>query len=112
MKLVAFLLAVMVLFLSVQPAIASLQENSATQCGGGCCKEEAAPLTGAPATDDCGSGCNPLLGCSTCGGYLFANEQVAVAARMIMKPELPAHSPGTYSQFCVDVWQPPRLLQP
>src|SRR5688500_15799662 len=102
MKLVAFLLAFMVLFLSVQPAVALLQESNAAQCAGGCCTEESTPAADAPATDDCGSQCNPLLACSTCGGYLSASEQALVTSFVITKQQLPARAPGTYSQFCVD----------
>lgn len=109
MKLVAFLLAFIVLFLSVQPALATLQQTEVAQCAGGCCKEEAMPDAGAPVTDNCSDRCNPFLSCSSNGIYLHDNPTVSTAAVFININKHAACSQDTYAQFWADVWQPPRL---
>lgn len=110
MKCMGFILALVVLFLSVQPAFALLKEKQETECAGGCCQqEEEVPAEDGPVDDNCGNQCNPLLACSTCGGFLpnFISLDIATIVNQVAK-----HAPGTqgvYSQFSPDFWQPPKL---
>jgi hypothetical protein len=109
-KFTAFILAFVVLFLSVQPALAVLKEEQTAECAGGCCQhEEEIPAESGPNDDDCGNQCNPLLACSTCGGFLTNFLSFEITTIIEQSAKCASGSQRIYSQFSPDFWQPPKL---
>jgi hypothetical protein len=112
MKLIASIMAFVVLLLMVQPAMAIFHTPEEAECGGGCCKSE----TQAPATenedheeDDCGANCNPFVSCSACGAYTADFVTLTIFNPSITIAKAFPFSQHVYSQFSPDFWQPPKL---
>ena len=108
MKFAGFLLAIMVLFLSVQPVMASMQETEEASCAGGCCKQDQHEEE-TPSKDPCGSNCNPLLACSSYAGYFSINSYGNTVPFIKIKSPSASLTQDTYSSFSADFWQPPRF---
>lgn len=108
MRSAGFLLAFMVLFLSVQPVMAMMQQTEEASCAGGCCQQDGHDED-EPAGDPCGSTCNPFLACSSYAS--FPSNPLLLTVYSIDMPPSPAASltQDIYSRFSVDFWQPPRI---
>ena len=108
MKIIAGILAFVILFLAVQPAFASFMKVEEVECSSDCCKHD----TTNQQSDDqaCSDFCNPLLKCGTCaiGNMEFINFVIDAPVFLLDKP-LPLPQ-SLFSQFAPDFWQPPKLL--
>lgn len=113
MKLIAGILALIVLVLTIQPVLANFKKAEKAQkstCSSHCCSDDAElPADEEDSDDPCSDFCNPFLKCGgcaastmeflnfslqkpdeTCAGYIISTQRV-------------------YSQFAPDFWQPPKL---
>lgn len=108
MRFICFLLAMLVLTLSVQPVCATVNEST-------CCNEAVSCSSDTEDLqhhneDNC-KGCNPFQACGCCAFAVMIPTSIT-----LQSPTLLVHS-GVYSGFaseglpvaaCADFWQPPR----
>ena len=111
MKLVAGILALIVLFLAVQPAFSFIKASTEqSACADTCCGNEAElPSNEGQPDDPCSDFCNPLLKCGAC-----AASTIEFIGFIIDKPtpEISRHitfAQAVFSQFAPDFWQPPKI---
>jgi hypothetical protein len=114
MKVFAFILAILVLFLSVKPAASALHSEEATEqtccedeCGAG--ENEQEPVE--EGDDCCGDLCNPFQAC--CAQLVYsATGSVSIAPVIALpgKMEFALQDFRLLPQYSADFWQPPRLV--
>ena len=109
-KIVAGILAFIVLLLTVQPAFSFFETEELTQCSTDCCADEnEPPADGEGPGDPCSDFCNPFLKCGGC-----AASTIEFLAFSIQNPDLPhtryiSSTQRVNSEFAPDFWQPPKL---
>ncbi|MBK7477488.1 MAG: hypothetical protein IPN74_10635 [Haliscomenobacter sp.] len=110
MKLLAGILALTVLFLSVQPAFALFVRQMETTCCGGCCAgEENRPVAGFPFQNDCDDQCNPFMSCCSC---IHCSENLSISNPALPEfkgADLPSVREQVSCSFYADFWHPPRM---
>ncbi len=113
MRSLIFILAIITLFLAIEPGVESLLSMAETQHG--CCRGQCAPESESDdsqkqnSENDCaGRFCNPFQVCSTC--VLDCNN---LLPGILYKPTYLESKGFSYqftftSQFISDFWQPPK----
>lgn len=111
MKILASILALFVLFLSVQPALALLTPKQQAECCGGCCqKVPETPKQEQPSNNNCqDTNCNPFLSCGCCIGYTVAFHSFIVQQPLIIKSQSVVLNEHGKSEFFSKCWQPPKI---
>ncbi|MBS1616201.1 MAG: hypothetical protein JST06_08815 [Bacteroidetes bacterium] len=113
MRLISAILALLVLFLTVQPVCADCLPTPQTEscCDEGCAKEQT-PSKGHEPEGHC-KACNPFQSCGCCPGSVV----VPMVSRLL--PEAVVFDPATEEGVVVmhlveapvtDFWQPPRAV--
>ncbi|WP_235298466.1 hypothetical protein [Portibacter marinus] len=112
MRLVAFILAITVVFLAFKPGMTLLSQCE-TEIA--CCTDTCEPFSMTtndekPADQGCnGNSCNPFQSCGS--SFVFTAEKLALPST---NPGFSTESNFSYqfnhlSQFATDFWQPPQL---
>lgn len=114
MRVFAFILAILVLFLSVKPAASAKHSEEAIEQA--CCEEECGvnedkqePVE--EEDDCCGDFCNPFQAC--CAQLVYsATNSVSIAPVIALsdKKEFALQDFRLLPQYSADFWQPPRLV--
>jgi len=111
MKIFAFIMAFVVLFLSVQPALALFEKKQKTECCSGCCqKDENTPKKEQPTKSPCNDNCNPFQSCGACVGYTIDFPTLNLYEPFSKGAKLAIVTQQVFSQFSPDFWQPPKIV--
>jgi hypothetical protein len=114
MKVFAFILAILVLFLSVKPAASAKHSEEITEqscCDKECGANESEQEPVEEEDDCCGDFCNPFQAC--CAQLVYsATNCVSIAPVMTLsgKMEFALQDFRLLPQYSADFWQPPRLV--
>jgi hypothetical protein len=110
MKVFASIMAFVVLFLSVQPALALFEKKQKAECCSGCYhKDSGTPKKEQPTKNTSNNFCNPFQSCGSCVGYtpdfsiISVFEPFEGAKSAIVTQQ-------AFSQFSSDFWQPPKIV--
>ena|SRR5687767_899325 len=110
MKIMAGIMAFIVLFLTVQPAFAEAFKTEETACSSHCCGDEAeTPAEEEQSEDPCSDFCNPLLKCGSCAATTMEFFSFSLTEPEIGSSLKTIFSNKIHSHFSADFWQPPRL---
>ena len=113
MKLIAGLLALFVLYMSVQPEIDAILSLANTEC---CSSDHCSAIAEQRASEEdqddncCGNGwCNPFLTCCAGMGIAlnFTTLEILVFESSVEK--IGGYESAVQSQFAPDFWQPPKI---
>jgi hypothetical protein len=113
MKLFASIMAFIVLFLSVEPALALLKQKQSTECcGGSCHKNTDTQNQEQPANDNSqNNNCNPFQSCAnTVCNFTVASSFFKIKGPLFYSNIFISFSENFRSQFAPDFWQPPKVV--
>lgn len=111
MKLLSYLLAFFVVFLTIQPTIALANEKPETNCcGSSCCsEEEETPKDTKQNKNDCSNqNCNPFQSCGCCIGFTVKAGFNQIQPPIVQQPLHVSKVESSISHYSPDVWQPPK----
>lgn len=109
MKWIAGIFASVVLFLTVQPVFAYVDETQEAGCGKHCCAAEPAPPAAEEQPDDaCSDFCNPFLQCGACSATTIEFLTYSLAQPGQTSTRYMGAEQRIHSSFAADFWQPPR----
>jgi len=112
MKGVSYLLAFLLVFLTIQPTIAFGTEKPETNCcGSSCCsEEEKIPEDTKQNKNDCSDqNCNPFQSCGCCIGFTVKAGFNQIQSPIVQQPTLVSKVESSISHYTPDVWQPPEI---
>lgn len=113
MKVLASIVAFVVLFLSVEPAFALLQNKESTECCGGSCHEDTDSQKQGPSSTDNSqdNNCNPFQSCgnSICN-FTVPFSFFSINKHLFYSNNFTLFSENFLSQFAPDFWQPPKIV--
>lgn len=113
MKIFASIMAFVVLFLSVEPALVLLQKKQTTECcGGSCHKDTDTQNQEQPANDNSqNNNCNPFQSCAnTVCNFTVASSFFNIKGPLFYSNIFIPFSENFLSQFAPDFWQPPKIV--
>jgi len=99
MKFASFVLAVMVLMLSVAPC-----------CKNNCCIDDKTEQKAAPQDNNCKGNCSPFFACGSCSGFSI-NFTFAEIKKPLLQPATQrlVFRVDQLPTISLPVWQPPQL---
>ena len=113
MKRLSYIFTFFVVFLTIQPTVALINETPETSCcGSSSCGNEDEDSTPDSKHDkgDCkDQNCNPFQACGSCLGFTVINGFYQIKTTIVQKSSPVFFTENFISQFSPDVWQPPKI---
>ncbi len=112
MKIVASIMAFVVLFLSVEPAFDLLKKKQSTECCGGSCHKTTDEKNQKPSGDSNSKNdnCNPFQSCaSNICTFTVTFSFFNIEELHFYSNNFTPFSENFHSQFAPDFWQPPKI---
>ena len=104
MKILAFIMACIILALSCMPCMDGTYDMNMGKTNTAISQSH--NLTG----DNCTDNCSPFCACNCCPGFVFTFETIKIDHINISAAEiLAAYLPINISAIALPVWQPPQL---
>ena len=105
-------MAFIVLFLSVEPALALLKKKQTTECCGGGCHKTGNEQKQEPSGDNNSqnNNCNPFQSCaSNICSFTVTSSFFSIKEPHFYSNNFTPFSENFLSQFAPDFWQPPKI---
>jgi len=112
MKIIASIMAFVVLFLSVEPALALLKKKQSNECCGEGCHKTGNEQKQEPSGDNSSQNdnCNPFQSCaSNICSFTVTSSFFSIKEPQFYSNNFTLFSENFLSQFAPDFWQPPKI---
>ena len=111
MKIAAFILASLIIFLTAQPLL-SYANNQNNMCleKVRCCEEDGCEVPKQNNPDDCSKSCNPFIFCSNCCYLTVEQHNLDLEKFIILALEYTFTKDFFVSNYQSKCWHPPEFL--